>query len=1171
MKKKMNIKLLSYAFIAYQMMGLTAYADVVTCVNTGYTTGPVAGSGWSDGLTPSNDKDYLVNNGKVLSTGNNKTDNFTFLGRSLTIGDATTAGTIIFCGAGTTAFPCGIKIYNSSAGSNVNSGNSNNQLTEVHHIDGPVMFDSSYKTAPQLVSAFRSNGQHLYFDGVITGDDKTGMKFSAGEWSNVNTNDLIAFTGDMSGYNGYIELSGSGIGTPNVLVLALGNLTYSGTVKLTDGYQAFLRTVDTDDVAKIAKLVMPNGSTIYPQIDVVNKKCGTIEITGLFDRSGKQCIRAKFLNYFSSCDHGKFSLPVLKVAKSAGTLNVKDFELAVEDAGEMPDGAVALRVAEDESGVPTLYLDIAAYSSDGVTDVQLLISDASQESAFLEEFSSHWNPIGVPQDGRTYHVKNGRMLRTPYLAAAGESNTAPYGDDQIFSGDAIILGDATSVGTLGLWSMARVRIPSLVLSNAVVSSAGNWGGKRSTIVNSDILVAATAPEKAVFRTDSTWQHLFFEGSLSGDVNSSVRFLFTNANSDMNLDSDCSAYNGLIEVSATSDGGTNLADFRIGAAKLPGTLRLGSVTGKTGGTVKLTATNGLEVGTLVVNRPTTLSINVDSATYEADRDIIKILDSLEMNSTVTVDVAFTGGEPVMNNLDAAFIPVMRWPVSCGVDESKFAAGTVTVSGVSANNQLTPSSGFMTAAFRTEGEWRIMGLEKRKVVYLLVPDDSKTNDNPVVYSARTSFDECYKQESDRAYGWNWSDGQRPIPEFDYYVDKTLRTNSSEQDQVFRGHAMHLTKGTLVMQSYSATITNLNITGGNVMHIHQGGDTRAYGFARGGTRRIYGNAFVSQMGASIVSPFLTTTSGSGCFDFAMKLSGSGQVNFKMNSSTLFPQNAVNPSYLMVSGDNSKWTGNLLCCATDGKLWSSDEHLVVLFSNMDNLGGDLSKFVYNGLTLRHAATLKPMESTVYSRVNRGVFIDGFGGVDCDTNIVLNIDSTITYSGKLRKQGAGTLLFGGPAKFLQPDKTVGDLPVADTDLNVLCVEEGSVGVTAPLACDGVKAVFEDGASLCVKVSGSDDDLASKGWTSVKTDTPFVLNASDGKLPVTFDASGLVSNGSRYETAICTVSETAASALRGKFKLARPGLKGYVAELIDEVVDADAQKVTFRARLRYSAMKVILR
>ena len=150
-------------------------------------------------------------------------------------------------------------------------------------------------------------------------------------------------------------------------------------------------------------------------------------------------------------------------------------------------------------------------------------------------------------------------------------------------------------------------------------------------------------------------------------------------------------------------------------------------------------------------------------------------------------------------------------------------------------------------------------------------------------------------------------------------------------------------------------------------------------------------------------------------------------------------------------------------------------------------------------------------------------------------------------------------------------MPVTDTDLNVLCVEEGSVGVTAPLACDGVKAVFEDGASLCVKVSGSDDSLSAKGWTSVKTDTPFVLKASDGKLPVVFDVEGLVSNGSRYETAICTVSAVAANSLRGKFKLARPKLTGYMAEMIDEVVDTEAQTVTFRARLRYSAMKVILR
>lgn len=1161
-----------FAFAAGAVIAEDA-VEYVTCVNIGYTSGPCLPSGWSDGLAPSQEKQYLVLNTRnadnkeyVLSTGNNRDTAFTFEGGLITVGNQSTNGKIIFCGCGTTTFQNGLKIYKAH-GSNVNFGNSNNQNTYTHHIGGPITLDSAYHSAPQWISSFRSNGQHLYIDGPLSGDENTGIRFYSDEWSNVNTNNIIAFTGNLSEFRGFIQLSGSTVSSNFTMILSLGNVDFPGTVKLTDGPRAFLRTAEPENVATIGNLEMPDGAALYPVFDIVGGKCGTINVTNSFVRNGRNQVHVKFLTPFTSIDRSDASYPLLKIPAASGSLNVEDFDLVLHDAGDVPEGGVSLQVAD---GGRTLALFVAAYSSEGVKDVELITSDAHTESAFLEEYADHWSPIGVPQDGRTYHVKNGRMLRTPYLAAAGGSNTAPYGDDQIFSGDAIVLGDATSVGTLGLWSMARVRIPSLVLSNAVVSSAGNWGGKRSTIVNSDILVAATAPEKAVFRTDSTWQHLFFEGSLSGDVNSSVRFLFTNANSDMNLDSDCSAYNGLIEVSATSDGGTNLADFRIGAAKLPGTLRLGSVTGKTGGTVKLTAINGLEVGTLVVNRPTTLSINVDSATYEADRDIIKILDSLEMNSTVTVDVAFTGGEPVMNNLDAAFIPVMRWPVSCGVDESKFAAGTVTVSGVSANNQLTPSSGFMTAAFRTEGEWRIMGLEKRKVVYLLVPDDSKTNDNPVVYSARTSFDECYKQESDRAYGWNWSDGQRPSPEFDYYVDKTLRTNSSEQNQVFRGHAMHLTKGTLVMQSYSATITNLNITGGNVMHIHQGGDIRAYGFARGGTRRIYGNAFVSQMGASIVSPFLTTTSGSGCFDFAMKLSGSGQVNFKMNSSTLFPQNAVNPSYLMVSGDNSKWTGNLLCCATDGKLWSSDEHLVVLFSNMDNLGGDLSKFVYNGLTLRHAATLKPMESTVYSRVNRGVFIDGFGGVDCDTNIVLNIDSIITYSGKLRKQGAGTLLFGGASKFLQGDNTVGDRPIAGAESNVLHVEEGSVGVTAPLACDGVKAVFEEGTALRVKVTGTEDELQEKGLVNIKTATPFVL-ASDGKLHVEFDTAGLASDGSVYRTAICTVKSDAASSLRGKLHLKRPSLKGYSAVLMDEVVDEQARTVTFTAELRYCAMRVIIR
>jgi hypothetical protein len=862
----------------------------------------------------------------------------------------------------------------------------------------------------------------------------------------------------------------------------------------------------------------------------------------------------------------------LKVAQTAGTLSANDFELSYEDAGEVPEGAITLNVANDENGTPTLYLEIAAYSVVGVTDVVLSTSDGSQESAFLEAYSSHWSPVGVPEEGRKYHVKNGKELRTPYVVAAGGSNSAPLGDDIDFTGDAIVLGDASSAGTLALWSMACLNVPSIVLSNAVVSLPGNWAGLRKVKLNSDIFVAASDPSKAVFKTVATWQHLYLEGTFSGDENSAVRFLFTNANSDMNLDSDCSNYKGVIEVSATSANGANLADFRIGAAKIGGTLKLGEVTGNEGGKMKFTATNALEVDKLVVNRPTAIGITVNTATYEAQSDAVKVLTSFEANAPVTIDTVFTGGDPIGNNFNEAFIPVMKWPVSLNVDESKFSAGTFSVSGVAAASQFTPSSGFMSVSFRTEGDWRILGLEKPKTIYLLNPDDSKISNDPVMNSARASFDECYKEEADHLYGWNWSDGQRPSSAFDYYVNKTLRTNSSKKDQFFLGKTMHLSGGTLVMQSTTATISNMTVAGGNLSHIHQGGDTTAYGFARGGTRRMYGNAFVSAKGATVTAPFLTAAVGSGCFDFAMNLSGPGQVNFKMNSSTLFPQETVNPSYLMVSGDNSAWTGNLLCCAADAARWSSDEHLVVLFSGMDNLGGEPSAFAHNGLTLRHAATLKPMVSTAYSRANRGIMVDGFGGIDCDTNIVFNIDSAVTYFGKLRKQGAGSVLFGGAAKFLQLDNTPGDVPLQGVDSNLLHVVEGSVGVTSSEALNGVKIVFEDGAALRVKAGGADSNLAAKGLVNVKTETPMVANSANGKIVVEFDTDGLEANGSAYRAAICTVTGGAAESLRGKFVLRRPkSMEGYGASMAEEIVNVADGTVTFVADIRYVSMTVIIR
>jgi hypothetical protein len=195
-------------------------------------------------------------------------------------------------------------IYN--AYGHVNYGWSENQLTEHHHIAADLTLMSTHRAAPQFYTQFRSNGQYLYFDGAVNGDENTGMKFYGNEWSNCNTNDIIAFTGDLTKYYGYIDINGctkvtvSGTDTicTNTLILALGNVEFPGAVMLTDGPYAFLRTLETDDYAKIDTLVLPDGANLYPEVDLLNGRCGCIEVTNSFQRSGKQTVVAKF-----SCRH----------------------------------------------------------------------------------------------------------------------------------------------------------------------------------------------------------------------------------------------------------------------------------------------------------------------------------------------------------------------------------------------------------------------------------------------------------------------------------------------------------------------------------------------------------------------------------------------------------------------------------------------------------------------------------------------------------------------------------------------------------------------------------------------------------------------------------------------------------------------------------------------------
>ena len=162
--------------IAVLTIGTVVNADTFNCVNTSYAMAPNDCFGAEH--KPSSANDYVVDGDKVFSTGINDTKNFSFDGGSLTIGSSGASngkGKIVFYGKGSVSIPCGITIRNASG--HVNYGASKDKNTYTHHVNADITIDPVFKTAPQISTEFRSNGQHLYFDGALIGNEKTGMKF----------------------------------------------------------------------------------------------------------------------------------------------------------------------------------------------------------------------------------------------------------------------------------------------------------------------------------------------------------------------------------------------------------------------------------------------------------------------------------------------------------------------------------------------------------------------------------------------------------------------------------------------------------------------------------------------------------------------------------------------------------------------------------------------------------------------------------------------------------------------------------------------------------------------------------------------------------------------------------------------------------------------------------
>ena len=160
--------------------------------------------------------------------------------------------------------------------------------------------------------------------------------------------------------------------------------------------------------------------------------------------------------------------------------------------------------------------------------------------------------------------------------------------------------------------------------------------------------------------------------------------------------------------------------------------------------------------------------------------------------------------------------------------------------------------------------------------------------------------------------------------------------------------------------------------------------------------------------------------------------------------------------------------------------------------LGGPLDTFMFDALELNVFGCLKPLASMTLDTANRGIFVNWFGRMLVESNLVFHVNERLTMGGTLEKMGAGTLWLGASAAPMFTGTQLVDPPsAAGADgTNLVRVLEGALGATTTNAVDGLALSFAEGGKLAVDLAAT-GDMATYGLYNKKG-------------TVTFDGANLV-------------------------------------------------------------------
>lgn len=369
----------------------------------------------------------------------------------------------------------------------------------------------------------------------------------------------------------------------------------------------------------------------------------------------------------------------------------------------------------------------------------------------------------------------------------------------------------------------------------------------------------------------------------------------------------------------------------------------------------------------------------------------------------------------------------------------------------------------------------------------------------------------QGSSLTNAFAWSDGCVPHENSCYQTTRYLRTlNAPDEEYAFPGKALWLCGGHLRITTANFSVPDFySSASSSISTTADSGDNTA----------VLCDKFHLVDGTLVLRAYKGQT-----LCLQGEISGNSSIEMRgINTST-----RSTSAFYELAGNNTNFSGKISVSQEQNKEYLNYalKHPTLVVNDGRNLGGRMSEFDPRALKLTDIAFLSvtnPMANVVLADgLNRGVYVQDRACFNVTNGATLDVRQPILLSGKLWKDGEGTLVLGGGMKheLSEDGGELSDIPRAGS--NLVEVLKGTVRIENAFALSGAMTTWGEGTKLMVNSANTEDvDLKRFGIKNVSVDVPFVLNEGLERLPISVVAPDDLSIPAVATNALFTVKDSA--------------------------------------------------